>query len=306
MNRHFRRTSLLLIASTFAFVFSSFDARDCDAQGIPDDVKLIDNVSYRSGSNACKLDLLIPKNLGDSTRPAIVFVHGGGWRNGDKRRGYFFSGAIEYAQKGYVCATINYRLTGEAPFPACIEDTKCAIRFLRANADKYHIDPDLIGAYGNSAGAHLVSMLGLATKEAGLEGDGPHQDQSSAVQAVVASATPTDFLNWSGKETSIRQLEQRFRSSEKPAKELASLSSPITHVSADAPPFLLIHGTADRTVPYRQGKSFHDALKKAGAKDVELITIEGAGHGVFNQHAPKTHPAMEKFFARFLGTPESK
>lgn len=158
----------------------------------PDDVVIEPDLAYRPGdSKAWRLDLVRPKAKSDQTRPGIVFVHGGGWRSGDKRTGAFLSGAIEYAQKGYVCITVNYRLTGEAKFPACIEDVKCAVRWFRANAKKYNLDPNRLGAYGNSAGAHLVSMLGLCKAEAGLEGDGPHQDQSSLVQAVCASATPS-------------------------------------------------------------------------------------------------------------------
>ncbi|SVC49737.1 uncharacterized protein METZ01_LOCUS302591, partial [marine metagenome] len=161
----------------------------------PKDVVIEPDIAYRKGkSEAWKLDLVMPKAKSKEARAAIVFVHGGGWRSGDKRTGYFMRGAIEYAQKGYVCITVNYRLINEAPMPASIEDVKCAVRWLRANAKKYNVDPKKIGAYGNSAGAHLVCMLGLVKPKAKLEGDGPYQDQSSLVQAVCASATPTNFL----------------------------------------------------------------------------------------------------------------
>ena len=103
-------------------------------------------------SKAWRLDLARPTAKSAEPRPAIVFIHGGGWRGGDKRRGTFLNGALDYAAKGYVCVTLNYRLLAEAPFPACIEDCKCAVRWLRANAQKYNIDPDRIGGYGNSAG----------------------------------------------------------------------------------------------------------------------------------------------------------
>lgn len=264
----------------------------------PDDVIIEPDIAYRPGdSKAWRLDLVRAKKDSETPRAGIVFVHGGGWRSGDKRTGTFLRGAIEYAQKGYVCITVNYRLTGEAPFPACIEDVKCAVRWFRANAKKYNLDSDRLGAYGNSAGAHLVSMLGLCRADAGLEGDGPHQDQSSLVQAVCASATPSklDLFGRSPKSS------ERFKGdNEEERIKLIRKSSPVNHVSNGAPPFLLIHGNADRTVDVKHGDILVEALKKAGA-DVTYLRIEGAGHGVFNQHKDRTGPAMENFFARTLG-----
>jgi acetyl esterase/lipase len=262
------------------------------------DITIVPDIAYREGNErAWKLDLVMPKDRGDKPRPGIVFVHGGGWRSGDKRSGTFLSGAIEYAQKGYVCITINYRLIDEGPFPACVEDVKNAVRWFRANAEKYNLDPQRIGGYGNSAGAHLVSMLGLVKQDAGLEGDGPHQDQSSLLQAVCASATPTDFKLFGGGRARNGGL---LAGDEATLEERARKASPVSYVAKDAPPFLLIHGTADRTVDVKHSDTFVEALKAAGAKDVEYIRIEGSGHGVFNEHSARTGPAMEKFFERTL------
>lgn len=265
---------------------------------IPDDVQVEADVPYRPGeSKAWRLDVVMPKESKGKPRAGIVFVHGGGWKSGDKRAGTFWRGAIEYAQKGYVCITVNYRLTGEAPFPACIEDVMCAVRWFRAHAKKYNLDPKRIGGYGNSAGAHLVSMLGLVQPDAKLAGDGPYQEQSSLLQAVCASATPTDFSLFRGRRSKEGgEQRQGFV----PA-ELKKLCSPITHVRADAPPFLLIQGTSDNTVNVNHGDTFVATMKKAGAKDVTYIRIDDAGHGVFNQHAERTKPAMSDFFARTLG-----
>jgi len=256
------------------------------------DITIVPDLVYREGHDrAWKLDLVMPKKRGSKPRPGIVFVHGGGWSEGDKRMGAFINAAIEYAQKGYVCVSINYRLIDEAPFPACIEDVKNAVRWFRANAGKYNLDPNRIGGYGHSAGAHLVCMLGLVKKEAGLEGDGPYQDQSSLLQAVCASAAPTDFSLW----PTVRS--EKFSVT----PNLVKLSSPITYASKDAPPFLLIHGTADAGVNVKHADTLVEALKGAGAKDVNYLRIEGAGHGVFHEHSARTGPAMEAFFKRTLG-----
>lgn len=271
---------------------------------VPDDVKLVKDIAYREGeSEKWKLDLFLPNNKqteDPSKRPAIVFIHGGGWRSGDKGGGQWRSQPVAYAQKGYVCISVNYRLTDETSIVGCIEDCKNAVRWLRANAEKYNVDSDRIGAYGNSAGAHLVSVLGLADEKAGLEGDGPYQDYSSAIQAVVCSAPPTDLVNWDGKsEFDPRRGKRLFGTSDlDEGLELAKKCSPVTYVKKGVP-FLVIHGTADRTVPVFQGDSFVEALKKVDA-DVNYIRVKGAGHGVFGQASERTGPAMEEFFERTL------
>ena len=268
---------------------------------VPAGVMLETDVVYRAGeSEKWKLDIARPEAESDSPRPAIVFVHGGGWRSGDKGGGQWRSLPLSYAEKGYVCISVNYRLVGEAAFPACIEDCKNAVRWLRANAKKFNVDSERIGAYGNSAGAHLVAMLGLAGQDAGLEGDGPYQGFSSSVSAVVCSATPTNLANWDGESGFNERTGARLFKEEDSAKavELAEKFSPITYVKATVP-FLVVHGTADSTVPIYQGDSFAKALKEAGA-DVEYIRVDGAGHGVFGSAGEQTGPAMEKFFERTL------
>lgn len=271
---------------------------------IPDGVTFEKDVAYREGdSDKWKVDVAYPSEevtADTPRRPAIVFIHGGGWRSGDKGGGQWRSLPLQYAARGYVCVSVNYRLLDEALFPACIEDCRNAVRWLRAHADKYHIAPERIGAYGNSAGAHLVSMLGLTGADAGLDGEGPYQEFSGSVNAVVCSAPPTDFLNWDGRsEADPRRLKRLFGTDDlQEATALAKQCAPITYAKAGVP-FLVIHGTADRTVPVHQGDSFVEALKKAKA-DVTYIRVEGAGHGVFGQAQKRTAPAMEKFFERTL------
>lgn len=272
---------------------------------IPDGVGYEENIGYRKGdSDAWKLDIAYPKKKSEKPYPAIIFVHGGGWRSGDKTNGMFRTIPIDYATKGYVCISINYRLTGEAPFPACVEDCKNAVRWLRANANKYNVDSDRIGAFGNSAGAHLVAMLGVVPAEAGLEGDGPHQEYSSRVQCVACAAAPTNFPKWYGKEVDYKAINGTLKmffgsGTIDEYKELAKKASPITYVKPGTVPFFVCHGTADRTVPVYQGDSFVEALKEAKA-DVTYLRYDGAGHGAMNQNKKESFAELEKFFQRNL------
>ena len=239
------------------------------------------NVSYREGHERWKLDLFRPAGEFDDLRPALVFVHGGGWVRGDKRKVLFLEQAIDFARRGYVCITVNYRL--DASKLPCIKDVKCAVRWLRAHADDYQIDPNRIGAYGNSAGAHLVSMLGVSASNRELEGDGPFQDYSSQIQAVAASATPTRPMR---------------RGEVNPG--LAAVA-PITYVTKDAPPFLLFHEVSDRLVDIGHSDDFVKALKAAGATDVTYRRMtDGSGHAVFQKNRVAFQEEMVSFFARTL------
>lgn len=275
---------------------------------VPKTLKRKTNVRYRKGgSSNWKLDVVWPKAKPETPRPAIVFVHGGGWAAGDKGSGLWRNMPIAYAKKGYVCISVNYRLIGEDPLPACVSDCKNAVRWLRANAEDYHVDPDRIGAFGTSAGGHLVSMLGLAGAEADLEGDGPYQEFSSAVSAVCCVAAPTNFPQWFGEKIVIKEigpkLSKIFGTDEvNKIRDIAIQASPITWVKTNpdpSVPFLVIHGTDDVTVPVFQGDSFAKALEEA-KYDVTYLKFDGAGHGVFHQHQQETHPAVEKFFSRTL------
>ena len=239
------------------------------------------NVPYREGHERWKLDLFRPVGEVDGLRPALVFVHGGGWIRGDKRKVLFLEQAIDSARRGYVCITVNYRL--DASRVPCIKDVKCAVRWLRAHADDYQIDPQRIGAYGNSAGAHLVSMLGVSASNRELEGDGPFQDYSSQIQAVAASATPTRPMR---------------RGEANPG--LAAVA-PITYVTKDAPPFLLFHEVSDRLVDIGHSDDFVKALTTAGATDVTYRRMtDGSGHAVFQKNRNAFQNEMASFFARTL------
>ena len=266
---------------------------------VPGNVELRENVAYREGNQKWKLDLMLPKNREDELCPVIVFIHGGGWRNGDKASGVFRDYPLEYASRGYVCASVNYRLIDEGTILDCIADCKCAVRWLRAHADEFSIDVNKFGAYGNSAGAHLVAMLGLSSTQDELDGDGPYRKCSSSVQAVCCSATPTNFLLW-GEERRSGGGRAAALFGEENTERVMELASPITYVASSSPPFLMVHGTTDTTVPVQQSDDLYALFQKKNSQDVTYVRLDGAGHGVFRQHASETVPAMREFFDRVL------
>lgn len=185
-----------------------------------------------------------PPHQPRSQAPALVIVHGGGWAGGSRTVDVFQKMMTDYAKRGYVTINIDYRLTGEAPFPACIEDVKCAVRWLRAHADPYHGDPERIGAYGHSAGAHLALMLAMAPKSAGLEGDGGWDEKSSLVNAVVVGSPPSEL----GRDVPMAKKEWW----------------PIGYISGDHPPMFLIQGGADRIVRAELTEDFLNELASNG------------------------------------------
>jgi acetyl esterase/lipase len=258
------------------------------------------------------MDLAMKGDRGAKPRPAVVVIHGGGWLEGDKSsfasRQYGVPGNIvDFAELGFVAATINYRLSGEAPFPAALEDCKCCVRWLRAHADEYGLDAERIGAYGNSAGGHLAMLLGMVGKEAGFEGDGPHQEQMSRVQAVVSDSGPID-LAFQHRQGALKNVVEEFLGGP-PEGERAVLyqrASPIHHIAADTPPLLLIYGGADEQVPVETADEFVLALGRAGLKDVSyqrLAFVDHCPHSLVRVATLKG--VVNEFFERTLMHPES-
>lgn len=251
-----------------------------------------------------KLDIVRPVVRAQNA-PAVVFVHGGGWRAGDKASGIRFLSAL--AKKGYVGVTISYRLTPIAYFPAQIEDVKCAVRYLRANAASLGIDPERIGAWGPSAGGHLVSLLATSSDVEKWNVSGGWAGYSSRVSAVVDFYGPANLLTMASQPGACASSfdhaaadapEGLLLGCAIPAcPEKALEASPETYVSGDDPPILIMHGTADCVVPVAQSRDFDAALRRAGV-DSTLVVFDGAGHGgpVFEAAVPR----VIEFFDRHL------
>ena len=258
------------------------------------------NLAYvANGHERQKLDLYLPATA-NAKLPLIVWIHGGGWLNGNKDR----PPALRFLEQGYAVAGINYRLSHHAKFPAQIEDCKAAIRWLRAHADAYGLDAQRIGVWGSSAGGHLVALLGTTGDVKEFE-VGEHLNQSSRVQAVVDYFGPTDFLQMDAHRLPDGLVHDLSTSPEskligapiQEAKAQVARANPITYVSRDDPPFLLVHGDQDKLVPHHQSVLLHEALKKAGVT-ASLYTVSGGGHGGFKD--PNLDPMVEAFFARHL------
>ena len=271
----------------------------------PPGVKVEKDIAYAGTKNPRQaLDLYLPKApKGEKPLPVVVNIHGGAWQGGDKSQGV---GALLGLVAGgeYAAASVGYRLSGEATWPAQIHDCKAAIRWVRANAEKYHLDPDRIGVIGGSAGGHLVAMLGTSGGVPDLEGDlGPHKGLSSKVRCVVDEFGPSELPTMGDAPSSMdhnspSSPESRLLGSPiLTSRELARAASPITYVSKDDPPFLIIHGDKDMTVPFDQSERLTKALKGSGV-EVLFFKVEGGGHGGFRN--PEIPRRIRQFFEKHL------
>ncbi|EMI15771.1 lipase/esterase [Rhodopirellula maiorica SM1] len=245
------------------------------------------------------LDLYLPKTRkNDKPLPVVVFIHGGGWQNGDKQGGFrTVSSFVETGQ--YIGVSVGYRLSGEAIWPAQIHDCKAAIRWPRANAERYNLDPDKIGVTGTSAGGHLVAMLGTAGDVPELEGKlGDHLSHSSSVSCVVDQYGPSELLTMGGWHDDANSPESKLVGGTlQESKKAARNASPVSYVSENDPPFLIIHGTDDRVVPFNQSERLHEALSKVGVETM-LVPVQGGGHGRFD--SPEVAKRLQQFFDKHL------
>jgi acetyl esterase/lipase len=279
----------------------------------PEDIVIVHDVPYREGtSRHWKLDLAMKKDTRGKPRPAIVVIHGGGWLEGDKssfasREHGVPGNIVDFAALGFVAVTINYRLTGEARFPAALEDCKNAVRWLRAHARDYNLDAGHIGAYGNSAGGHLAMLVGMVGPDARLEGNGPYQEQSSLVQAVVSDSGPIDLVD-QYRRGALRQVCERFLGGPPVGERAAAYrgASPADRITPLAPPLLLIYGVEDTQVPVETADRFVLALGRTGLRDVSyyrLAHVDHCPHSLIR--VPVLRKVVEEFFVRTLMPPET-
>lgn len=269
---------------------------------VPEGTKAFHDLAYvPEGGERQMLDVYVPTDA-KGALPLVVWIHGGGWRRGSKTH----CPALPLVQHGYIVASINYRLSERAKFPAQIEDCKAALRWLRAHAKKYHIDPKRVGVWGDSAGGHLAALLGTSGDVKELEGKEGNSDQSSRVQAVIDWYGPSDFLH----------LDRALDRPDSPVshllggpveenKDKARQASPVTFVSKDDPPFLIMHGDKDRLVHINQSERLAEALKKAGVK-VSFKRIEGAGHGGREFFSDENRKLVLDFLDRHLKSSAKK
>ncbi len=277
----------------------------------PGGIGFYPDITYKTeiGYRPLKLDLYVPANM--TPKPAVIWVHGGGWFVGDPRMPGVFGDwpkvLADLAARGYVVVGVSYRLSGAAKFPAQIQDVKSAIRWLRINAGSLGIDPTRIAAWGGSAGGQLVSLAGVScgdrafddmTNEAGKV--------SSCVQAVVDWYGPADFLTMDSqaipnspiKHDSPNSPESRYLGcllSKCPLEQVHS-ASPVMHVAANEPPFLIMNGDDDHSVAPGQDSELYDALKAKG-NDAQHIVIPGVDHGFAHATDAQTKMILDTVFA---------
>ena len=265
------------------------------------DVKLLKDITYSDiDTIRTRMDAAIPR--GDGAHPAIIMIHGGGWAGGDK---LFYRPLIEsFAEKGFTAFSINYRLAPKDHYPAQLDDCQRAVRFIRAHAKEYHVDPRHIGAMGDSAGGHLAALLGL--RETRDKSDTQNTHFSSRIQCVVDFYGPTELrplsLGDGNLPTSVQLhiLNNFFGKSYEQAQTLYEDASPALFSVKGPPPFLIIHGDQDRLVPTSQSERLFAPLKSAGAK-VSMIVIHNMDHGFLNPSATKEiGELLVQFFTRNL------
>lgn len=262
---------------------------------VPEGVTAHEDVVFGTGGGReLKLDLYMP--AGKGPHPTVMLVHGGGWIGGTKEA--FRPTALALAARGFVAATVEYRLATESVFPGAVEDCKAALRWLRANGETYSIDPARIGAVGGSAGGHLVSMVATTADPVQFEGSGGNPEQNTALQAAVLMGAGVDQV-MRAKETPkpIQSQLIFFGGTYAEKKEVYEAASPITHVSEKTPPMLFIEGEFDQ--PGMRYLEMRKKLDELGVPN-RLVVVQGGKHGCWGSN-PWMVPMVDEI-AAFLKT----
>ena len=290
--------AFLVAGGVLALLFAEGRTLRAADPEVPADVIYEKEVEYSNPDGQhLQMNIARPKKA-EGTLPAVLFIHAGGFRAGH-RDGYN-NLIVRLAQRGYVAATVSYRLAPKYQFPAAVHDTKAAVRWLRANAAKYQIDPTRIGVTGGSAGGHLAQFLAVTAGVPMFEGDGGNADQSSTVSCVVNVYGPSDFTKSYGKSVDAAEVLPLFLGGNlESARHRHIVSSPLNWVTPAAAPTLCIHGTEDKYVAHEQAVWLIDRLKACDV-DAELLTLEGAGHGFKGKDAEVADEALFKFFDKQL------
>ncbi|MHA2621542.1 MAG: sulfatase-like hydrolase/transferase [bacterium JZ-2024 1] len=278
------RRGMLLAVLLVAFG----SARGAFPGSLPENVRLIRNVEYaRAGDVSLTLDIYEPKYPVRNPTPAVIWIHGGAWKAGDKFPAPL---AVQLAQQGFFAVSINYRLSDVAKFPAAVHDSKCAVRWVRAHATDYGVDPDHIGVGGASAGGHLALMVGLTQVTDGLEPDFCLPGIPTRVNAVLSYFGPTNLTRAAPVTAGVVVSFLGATPRENP--DLYWKASPIAYVSSDDPPVLMVHGDSDELVGLSQSQELLEALK--GRTEAQLVVVRNAGHGFQPVAGKETDPSRKE------------
>lgn len=293
----------VLVIFTCAFtLLQSINAEEPNAKSIDESVTTLKDVHYvENGTSRQTLDLYLPK--GDEVKPLVIWIHGGAFRFGSKALPF---PASRMLSKGFAVASLNYRLTNTVKFPEPVQDCKAAVRWLRAHAAEHHLDTDHFGVWGASAGGYFATMLGV-TSQGGQFDAGENLEYSSAVQCVIDEYGPTDFtmMDIQDKDLPGNMNHDAADSPEsrllggpvQENKDKAAAASPITYVTSESAPILIIHGDQDNLVPYEQSLLLTKALEKAKVP-FTLHTVKNGGHG--SGFSEADHLAAEDFLIAHL------
>lgn len=227
------------------------------------------------------------KNDDEKNKPVVVFIHGGGWANGDKNNVQYQ--ALQVAKRGYVGVCVSYRLVSEADFPTCIYDVKEAIRFLKSKANKYSINVDRIGVWGYSAGAHLALMLGLSPENS--FNSGLYDEYTSRVKCLMVVSAPTDFATRVNTEGKMRIFDSEQNNDIKFQEEV----SPLSYVSENQLPIMMLHGTKDPLVKPYHYKNFEKKTIQKKVRNFKLFECENGGHMFYFKEQNFVKPIFEEF-----------